>query len=331
MVLIVNQPPNPAAQPQAALPGCWWHPNRPTGLSCSRCGRPACPDCLREAPVGFQCTDCVHAGSQQQRRQHRGYQDTGFGTRTIAGARPSQSVLLTQIILAVNVIVFVVTVLQAKSLNNNQLSEIHQLGVLDGTATLGAGQWWRLFTSGFLHYGVIHIAVNMFSLWIMGRALEPVFGRIRYFTLYFVSMLGGSTAVLVFDPTNGGTAGASGALFGLMGAYGVIVLKLKLNPTSLIITLALNAFITFGVANISILGHVGGLVSGALVTVALLYAPQVKAAWQAVGVAILVLAMVGLLFYRETQATAATCRFEQYQGPVAELQGVQVYNCYEAS
>ncbi|MEU5258597.1 rhomboid family intramembrane serine protease [Amycolatopsis sp. NPDC021455] len=316
----MNQPPNPAAE-QAALPGCWWHPNRPTGLSCSRCGRPACPDCLREAPVGFQCTDCVHAGGQQQRRQHRGYQDAGFGVRTIAGARPSPSVLATQVILAVNVLVFLVTVVQARSLNDNQTSGVFQIGVLWGQATLGAGEWWRLFTSGFLHYGPIHIAVNMFSLWMMGRALEPVFGKVRYLTLYFVSMLGASTAVLLFDSLDGGTAGASGALFGLMGAYGVIVLKLRLNPTGLIITLALNAFITFGVANISILGHVGGLVTGALVTVAMLYAPQARQpAYQAAGVAILVVAMIGLLVYKDAQVAAQTCQFVQYRGQ-------ELYSC----
>ncbi|GAB3139540.1 rhomboid family intramembrane serine protease [Amycolatopsis sp. NPDC004378] len=317
----MNQPPNPTAEPQAALPGCWWHPNRPTGLSCSRCGRPACPDCLREAPVGFQCTDCVHTGTQQQRRQHRGYQEAGLGQRTITGARLSGSFLVTQVILAVNVLVFLVTALQARSLYDNQVSGVFQVGVLWGQATLGAGEWWRLFTSGFLHYGPIHIAVNMFSLWMMGRALEPVFGKVRYLALYFVSMLGASTAVLLFDNLDGGTAGASGALFGLMGAYAVIVLKLRLNPTGLIITLALNAFITFGVANISIFGHVGGLVTGALVTVAMLYAPQARqATYQAAGVAILVVAMIGLLVYKDTEVAAQTCHFVQYRGQ-------QLYSC----
>ena len=172
----MNQPPNPAAE-QAALPGCWWHPNRPTGLSCSRCGRPACPDCLREAPVGFQCTDCVHSGTQQQRRQHRGYQEAGFGQRTVFGARLSRSVLVTQAILAVNVLVFLVTVVQAGSLTNNELASLFQYGSLYGDATLGHGEWWRILTNGFLHFGPIHIAVNMFSLWMMGRSLEQVSGR----------------------------------------------------------------------------------------------------------------------------------------------------------
>lgn len=312
----MNQPPNPAAQPQAALPGCWWHPNRPTGLSCSRCGRPACPDCLREAPVGFQCTDCVHAGGQEQRRQHRGYQEAGFGQRTVFGARLSQSVLVTQVILAVNVLVFLLTVVQAGSLTSNELSSLFQYGSLYGDATLGHGEWWRVLTNGFLHYGPIHIAVNMFSLWMMGRSLEQVCGRGRYLALYFVSMLGASAAVLLFgNPSEfPGTAGASGALFGLMGAYAVTVLKLRLNPTGLIITLALNAFITFGIPGISIYGHIGGLVTGALVTVALLYAPQAnQARWQALGIAIIVVAIVGLLIYQGAPFAAETCRFVQYR------------------
>lgn len=316
----MNQPPNPAANPEAALPGCWWHPNRPTGLSCSRCGRPACPDCLREAPVGFQCTDCVHAGAQQQRTQQRGHRDAGFGARTIAGARYAQSFVVTQVLIAVNVLVYALTVVQAKSLNDNDHAEVFQLGVLWGRATFGGGEWWRLFTSGFLHFGPIHIAVNMFSLWMMGRALEPVFGKARYLALYFVSMLGGSAAVLLFDNLDRGTAGASGALFGLMGAYAVIVLKLRLNPTSLVITLAINAYITFGVSGISILGHVGGLVIGALVTVALLYAPKLEPRWQATGIAILVVAMVGLLAFKAPEVPALSCQFVQSQGQ-------QVYSC----
>lgn len=310
----MNQPPNPAAE-QAALPGCWWHPNRPTGLSCSRCGRPACPDCLREAPVGFQCTDCVHSGGQEQRRQHRGYQEAGFGQRTVFGARLSQSVLVTQVILAVNVLVFLLTVVQAGSLNDNDLSSAFQHGALYGDATLGHGEWWRILTNGFLHYGPIHIAVNMFSLWMMGRSLEQVCGRGRYLALYFVSMLGASAAVLLFGNPSGypGTAGASGALFGLMGAYAVTVLKLRLNPTGLIITLALNAFITFGIPGISIWAHAGGLVTGALVTVALLYAPELgQVRWQAIGIAIVTVAIIGLIVYRGSQFPAESCQFVQF-------------------
>ncbi|MFC4084040.1 rhomboid family intramembrane serine protease [Amycolatopsis samaneae] len=311
----MNQPPNPAVQPQAALPGCWWHPNRPTGLRCVRCERPACPDCLREAAVGFQCTDCVHTGRQEQRRQHREYQEIQPGTRTIAGARLGRTSVVVPVLIAVNLLVYLVTVMQAKSLTGNGAAEVSQAGVLWTQATLGGGEWWRIFTSGFLHDGPLHILANMFSLWMVGRTLELVFGKTRFLALYFVSMLGGSTAVLLFDDVDKGTLGASGALFGLIGAYAVIVVKQRLNPTWLLITLALNAYITFGVAHISILGHAGGLVVGALVTVAILYAPETnQARWQAAGIAIVVLALLGLLVYRDTQIASMSCHFVQIGG-----------------
>ncbi|QRP46005.1 rhomboid family intramembrane serine protease [Amycolatopsis sp. FDAARGOS 1241] len=295
----MNQPPNPPVQPQAALPGCWWHPNRPTGLSCARCGRPACPECLREAPVGFQCTDCVHSGTQQQRQQHRQYQNSGLGQRTIAGARLSKSFVVTSTLLTINVVFFLITVLQTKSIWDNGNAPLEQLGWLQPYATLGGGEWWRIFTSGFVHFGIIHIAANMFSLWMIGRALEQVFGKTRFLALYFVSVFGASTAVLLFDNPGQISGGASGAIFGLLGCYAVIVVKLKLNPTGLLVTLAINAYITFSIPGISILAHVGGLITGALVAVAILYAPERdKARWQAIGVAIIVVALLGLVVYR---------------------------------
>ena len=129
-------------------------------------------------------------------------------------------------------------------------------------------------------------------------------------------MLGASASVLLFgNPTEfPGTAGASGALFASMGAYAVTVLKLRLNPTGLLITLALNAFITFGIPGISIYGHLGGLMTGALVTVALLYAPQAnQARWQALGITIIAVAIVGLLVYQGSQFASETCQFVQYR------------------
>jgi membrane associated rhomboid family serine protease len=302
----VNQPPNPPAYPpQAALPGCWWHPNRPTGLSCARCGRPACPDCLREAPVGFQCTDCVHAGSQQTKQQHRQYQNSGMGTRTIAGARPTDSVVITMTLLAVNVLIYLITALQTKSLFDNGNAPLEQFGWMQPATTLAGGEWWRIFTSGFVHFGIIHIAANMFSLWMIGRALEQVFGKARYTALYFVSMFGASVAVLLFDNPLQVSGGASGALFGLLGCYAVIVVKLKLNPAGLLVTLAINAYITFSIPGISILAHVGGLITGALVAVALLYAPERnRVRWQAIGVAIIVVALLGLVVYRGVELSA---------------------------
>ncbi|WP_353074105.1 rhomboid family intramembrane serine protease [Amycolatopsis carbonis] len=240
----------------------------------------------------------MHAGSQQTRQQHRQYQNSGMGTRTIAGARPTSSVVVTITLLAVNVLIYLITALQAKSLDNSNAS-IDLAGAMRPAITLVGGEWWRIFTSGFVHFGIIHIAANMFSLWMMGRALEQVFGKARYTALYFVSMLGASVAVLLFDNPFQVSGGASGALFGLMGCYAVIVVKLKLNPSWLLVSLAINAYITFSIPGISILAHVGGLITGALVAVAILYAPdRDRVRWQVIGVSIIVVALIGLSVYR---------------------------------
>jgi membrane associated rhomboid family serine protease len=305
----VNQPPNPAAPPPAALPGCWWHPNRPTGLSCSRCGRPACPDCLREAPVGFHCTDCVHAGTQHQRRARRDHPGAGFGAVTIFGARPSPKAVVVPVLVAINVLVYLFTVFQSGSIWDNDHSLLSQWGVLWAPAVLGGGEWWRLVTSGFLHNGLLHVAANMFSLWMMGRALEPVMGRGRFLALYFGSMLGASAANLLIGGLAGvPVAGASGAIFGLLGCYAVIVLKQRLNPMVLVVNLLLNVYITFQVPGISILAHVGGFVLGVLIAVALLYAPERnQVRWQATGIAILVVAMLVALGVQSAGTASVDC------------------------
>ncbi|MFI7122417.1 rhomboid family intramembrane serine protease [Amycolatopsis sp. NPDC049868] len=318
----MSQPPNPQYQ-QAAMPGCWWHPNRPTGLSCSRCERPACPDCLREAAVGFQCTDCVQAGRQQDRAQQRQYRDAGYGSRTLAGAQPVQTAVVTPVLLALNVIIFFITVAQSGSLANNNFSDLFQYGQLWNPATLAGDEWWRILTSGFLQYGLLHIASNAFSLWFVGRPLETALGRVPFTVLYFVSLLGGSVANLVFSDLDAvPVVGASGAIFGLIGAYTVIVIKLRLNPTWLLVILGLNVFITFQVPGISILGHAGGFVAGLLVTFALLYAPDKnRLKWQLGGIAIVVVAMIGLVVWKDSQTISASCE-------LTTSRGAPSYACY---
>ncbi|SFJ27366.1 Membrane associated serine protease, rhomboid family [Amycolatopsis regifaucium] len=298
------------------MPGCWWHPNRPTGLSCSRCERPACPDCLREAAVGFQCTDCVQAGRQQDRVQQKQYRDAGYGATTITGARPPRAAVVTPVLLALNVVIFFITVAQSGSIASNNFSELFQLGELWNPATLAANEWWRIFTSGFLQFGLLHIAGNAFSLWFIGRPLETILGRVPFVALYFISMLGGSVANLVFTDLGAvPVVGASGAIFGLMGAYAVIVVKLKLNPTWLLVMLGLNVFITFQVPGISILGHAGGFVAGLLVTFALLYAPEKnRLKWQIGGLAIVVVALIGLVAWKDSRTISASCELTTNRG-----------------
>jgi membrane associated rhomboid family serine protease len=162
------------------------------------------------------------------------------------------------------------------------------------------GQWWRVFTSGFLHYGPIHILMNMFALWLIGKDLELLLGKVRFTVVYVLSLFGGGVSVLLFGEPVSAVAGASGAVFGLMGGVAVACLRLKLNPTQALVLIAVNLIISVSIPGISLLGHVGGLVVGALATAGMVYPPRAqRTAWQ-VGTAVaLVAALVGLFFLRD--------------------------------
>lgn len=258
-------------------PRCVRHPDRPTALSCNRCGRPACPDCLREASVGYQCVDCVAAGQRDVRPVR------GVAGNTVTATRPRP--IVTYTLMGINILVFLVTALQAKSLMDNGGGFVNRF---TGVATfdsplfgswvlspyeVAGGDWIRLLGSGFLHFGLLHLAVNMFALYILGRDTELILGRARYVAVYMISLLGGSASVMAFEG-GGFTAGASGAIFGIMGAQAVILLKLRRSPAPVIGVIALNVIISVSLPGISFWGHLGGLVAGAAATAALLYGPQ---------------------------------------------------------
>ncbi|CRK53861.1 Serine peptidase (modular protein) [Rhodococcus sp. RD6.2] len=294
-------------------PRCVRHPDRPTGLSCTRCGRPACPECLRPASVGQHCVDCV---AEDNRRTAQ--------VRTVAGA-PVRSGLptpvVTYVLMAINVVVFLVTALQAQSVMDNGRGFVNPFtgaAVFDSELfgrwvlsplDVANGDWMRILGSGFLHFGLLHLAVNMFALYILGRDTELVFGRSRYLCVYLISLLGGSASVMAFE--NGGfTAGASGAIFGIMGAQAVILLKLRRSPAPVVGVIAINVIISVTVPGISIFGHLGGLVAGAAAAAALLYAPQwlgagqdrekaIRIGW--IGLAVVALVTVGLIGLRAAQ------------------------------
>ncbi|MFT4200422.1 rhomboid family intramembrane serine protease [Gordonia sp. (in: high G+C Gram-positive bacteria)] len=136
------------------------------------------------------------------------------------------------------------------------------------------GEYWRLLTSGFLHLSLIHIGVNMISLYILGMVIEPILGKARYLLVYLTALFGGSAAVVALTPAHQETAGASGAIYGLMGAMLVIVLKLKAPPGQVIAIIVVNLVISFSVPGISLYGHLGGLLFGTLATAAALYVPE---------------------------------------------------------
>jgi membrane associated rhomboid family serine protease len=239
---------------------CVRHPGRETGVRCARCDRPACPACLREASVGYQCVDCVGRSARSQPR-----------TNAIPWAQPpGRSVVVVPTLIAINVAVFLVTVVQSASLSHNANAALFRQWAL-APEEVAHGAWWQLLTSGFLHIGPLHIAFNMIALWVIGRDLEKVLGRVRFLVVYLVSLLGGSLVVFLFANPASYTAGASGAVFGLMGGLAVVLVRLRLSPRPALTIIALNVIISFVVPNISILGHLGGLAFGAAATAAMIY------------------------------------------------------------
>ena len=252
---------HPGGQPPVTA--CVRHPDRPTGLSCNRCGRPACPDCLREAAVGYQCVDCVREGQRDVRP-----------VRTVAGARAGRPVpYATYVLIAANVLVFAITAVQSRSLLSNERNSALFLDWVLWPLGIANGEYVRIVGSGFLHFGIIHIAVNMLALYVIGRDAETVLGWARYAAVYAVSLLGGAAAVLVFQDVRSVTAGASGAIFGLFGAMAVILIRLRQSPVPVLAMIALNVVISVSIPGISFWGHFGGLVAGAIATAGLLFLP----------------------------------------------------------
>jgi membrane associated rhomboid family serine protease len=278
---------------QQDLPACVRHPDRPTGLRCVRCERPACPDCLREASVGYQCVDCVAEGNKSVRPAR----NTG-GARTRSGAR---ALLVMPVLIGLNVLIFAITAVQAGSITDNQRSDLFVQGTLI-PSTVAAGDFWRLLTSGFLHfgnyggYGPVHLVFNMFALYVIGRDLEVALGRIRFLVVYLLALLGGSTAVMLFGDPLGSVAGASGAIYGLFGGIAVVVFRAKLNPRPVLMLLGINIFLSIALPGISLLGHLGGLVVGALATAAMVYAPrQNLVRFQTIAIAAITVLLVAML------------------------------------
>lgn len=251
------------------LPGCFRHPDRPTGLRCARCGRPACHECLREAPVGFHCVECIDkerkgAAGRMPRTVRAG------NLRATLAARPS----VTYALIAVNVVVYLITAAQSASVMNNTAGSglYERFSLVPGL--VARGEWWRLIGSGFLHFGLLHLAVNMYALYVVGVACENALGKLRYGLVYAVGLIGGSTAVM-FGAWNGQTAGASGAIFGLFGAVLIILLRLRRNPNMMIAVIVINVIISVSVPGISWLGHLGGFIAGTAATAAIVYAPEI--------------------------------------------------------
>ncbi|CAN5374008.1 rhomboid family intramembrane serine protease [soil metagenome] len=284
----------PESRPEQTTPAltCYRHTDRPTGIRCTRCDRPICPDCMRSASVGFQCPDCVREGQASVRRPKR---TTGV---RLTAARLG---LVTSTLIALNVAVYLVTVVTSLpnggGLMRNFASPVFLDGLLQPFAVLLGGEYWRLLTSGFLHYGLLHLAMNMLALVVLGRDIEAYLGRARYLALFLIAMLGGGVAVVLFENPATQTVGASGGVFGLLGAAVVILRRRKADLRPLATLIGLNVVISF-LPGISLLGHLGGALGGALASYVLVYAPRGKTSWQVAGLAALTLGLLALVAVR---------------------------------
>ena len=240
---------------------CYRHSGRETGVSCSHCGRPICPDCMSSTPVGMRCPECAPGPSRVQRASAAVSPDT-----------PA----VTWALIALCVILELGLIAGGASISGGSLgsSPIARDGVLFGPL-VADGDVWRLLTAGFLHAGAIHLAFNMFVLWQLGTMMEPAIGRVRFGVIFLVSVLAGSLGVLLISP-NEVTVGASGGVFGLMGAAVVFMRSRGIDPmaSGLPMWIGLNLLITFALPGISIGGHLGGLAGGALAALAMFELPR---------------------------------------------------------
>jgi membrane associated rhomboid family serine protease len=224
---------------------CYRHPNRETGVRCSNCERPICPDCMTSTPVGMRCPECARQGRTRVRTM-----------RAI-----SDEPRLTYILIAINVLAGLGTIMGGGGTASGSLTDDAGLSA----HFIAEGEYWRLITAGFLHAGLFHLLTNMLSLWILGSIIEPAVGTWRFAVIYFVSLLCGSFGALLLSP-DAVTVGASGAIFGLLAAAAVVAWNRGFNlmESGLGIWIGLNLLITFTVPNISVGGHLGGLIGGGI-------------------------------------------------------------------
>jgi membrane associated rhomboid family serine protease len=246
---------------------CYRHPSRETGVSCSNCGNPICPDCMTPTPVGMRCPDCARQKTK---------------TRTVRSMHADPTA--TYVLIAVNALMWIGTVLAGGGTNGSAYQDLQLVGVsfdpsAGGLVGVSQGEYWRLISGGFLHAAnPLHILFNMYILYWLGQMLEPALGHAKFLALYFTSLLAGSFGALLLSPANQPTVGASGAVFGLMGAAFVMQHARGINPmqSGLGAVIILNLVLSFLIPNVSIGGHVGGLVGGTLVALALEYVPAVR-------------------------------------------------------
>ncbi|NMR28844.1 rhomboid family intramembrane serine protease [Crystallibacter degradans] len=251
----------PAEQPQSEVPVCPRHPDRISYVRCQRCGRPTCPECQRTAAVGIQCVDCV----KEQARNlptHR----TVYGGAVTTG-RPVVTLTIIALCVAIYILQWVLPGVIQANLVYAPLYTAQVPGL--------PFEPWRMITAGFLHSTglLLHIAFNMYALWIFGQHLEPLLGRLKFVALYLLSIWGGSVAVLLLGEINQGVVGASGGVFGLFTTLLIVQLQRKQDVRGILVLIGINVVISF-FPGISWQAHIGGMVTGALAAAAIAFVPR---------------------------------------------------------
>ncbi|MFY4721787.1 rhomboid family intramembrane serine protease [Streptomyces sp. LaBMicrA B280] len=285
-----------------SVPVCYRHPDRETGVRCTRCERPICPECMVSASVGFQCPECVHGGGPAHPHAPGG----GGAGRTMAAARPrtvaggtmtADPRLLTKVLIGINIALFLVQLAVGEGFTQRfEMIGQAYTPLIPGVQGVAQGQYYRLLTAMFLHAGFTHLLFNMLSLWWIGGPLEAALGRARYLALYAVSGLAGSALTYLLAAPNAPSLGASGAIFGLFGATGVLMRRLNYDMRPLFALLVINLIITFTPGfNIAWQAHVGGLVAGVVTGYAMVHAPRRNRALVQYGTCALVLVAVAVL------------------------------------
>ena len=298
-------------QAATGVPMCYRHPGRETWIRCQRCEKPICPDCMRDAAVGFQCPDCVKEANKGSRQNRAMY----------GGERSADPRLTSFVLIGINAVIwlaiaatggsssrladlFALRANGACSPGDGYLYDIEQrvCDATGGTFLPGVadGAWWQLMTSVFTHVEIWHVAMNMFALFIFGPALEGIIGRVRFLAVYVVSGLSSSVLVLFLSSQYGSTVGASGALFGLLGALLVLARKARLNSQWLVQNLVVAVVITVvGWRLISWQGHLGGFLGGVVAAAIIAYAPKAQRnVVQWAGLALVTVVLLALAFVR---------------------------------
>lgn len=272
-------------QPPVA-PRCYRHPDTETWIRCARCMKPICPLCMTSAAVGFQCPDCVGIGQQTQRKPV-----------TPAGAPLGEKPTVVYALIALNAVIFLLTWATGTDAAWAKWAMVPQ--------AVADGEWYRLITAAFIHQGFLHIAFNMYILYIVGSPLERMAGHLRFIVMYLVAALGGTIASYAFNDAFTASAGASGAIFGLMGAFAVAAIRFKYDARQILFLVGLNLVLGFVLTGVDWKAHIGGLITGAAVSFVFFYAPRARrTVVQVLGVLGILVVLLGIVLWRTSELSS---------------------------